>query len=585
MIKSLRHKRILSILRKEGVIELSALARVMPETSLVTLRRDLSELAEAGALRRTHGGATLPDDEVLKGQGAHILAQTEGFATELEHLDAVVLPPIPGHGGDALRRQIMRSNIPFIAESAAQQGGTYLGPDNRQAGFDLGRHAAQSTTGTEAHLLLITQPELANTSDRVDGFEAGFRQHFQGHVHVARVNGQGSYRPALRVAIDALKTQENISVAFGVNDHSALAAIEAAQKLNRHLDVYAAGGESPNFVKKLGQAGLLRAVVAFFPEVVGVRAVDLVANAMRGATLPAQAITPHAVVTPQNLAEFYGNGANGWGLLDSKRAALVPDMPVTALTGRIGFMPHYPAHDWYRVMMQAMQLRAAEMGLQLVVSPPHQGIAAEMSRLRREIGRVAADTVTPGQTIIIGEGEATRFMAEALHQRAVSKPSALRDVTVITNALDVMTQLQSAEPLKVILTSGEYQQADNCLVGPSLGALFERVRADTAFLSVAGAAPGFGISAVDERRALAGTRFVDAARRVVALADHAAIGAEANHRIAPAGAFHEIITDDGALPADRQRLRAAGVEVLIANEAEDPSLQNADISQALVRET
>ena len=33
----------------------------MPEVSRVTLRRDMAELAEAGALKRTHGGAILPD--------------------------------------------------------------------------------------------------------------------------------------------------------------------------------------------------------------------------------------------------------------------------------------------------------------------------------------------------------------------------------------------------------------------------------------------------------------------------------------------------------------------------------------------
>ncbi|KAJ56033.1 hypothetical protein ACMU_09730 [Actibacterium mucosum KCTC 23349] len=585
MIKSLRHKRILSILQKEGVIELSALARVLPEVSLVTLRRDLSELADAGALRRTHGGATLPDAEILK-SGAQVLAKTEGFASELDHLDAVILPPIPGHGGDALRRQIARSGIPFIAESAPQVGGTYLGPNNRQAGFDLGQHAARNTPGETAHLLLVTQPELANTSDRCEGFEAGFRDAFAGQVQVTRVNGQGSYRPALRVAVDALKAQTRIGVAFGVNDHSAMAAMDAAQKLGRALDVYAAGGESPNFVAKLAEQGALRGLVAFFPDIVGQRAVDLVAGVLAGAAQPGSCETPHAVITPQNLAEYYTNGPGGWTLLDDKRAALLPDAPfVHAVQGRVGFMPHYPAHDWYRVMMQAMQLRAVELGLQLVVSPPHQGIAAEMSRLRREIGRRAAASIQPGQTVIVGEGEATRYMAEALHQRAVAAPEQLSGVTIVTNALDVMMQLEGKPPLKVILTSGEYQKADHCLVGPSLGALFERMRADVAFLSVAGASAEFGLSTMDERRALAGSRFVQAARRVVALADHTAIGAESNHRVARPDELHEIITDDGALPADRQRLRAAGIEVLIANEADDPSPQNTDISRALVRET
>jgi len=45
------------------------------------------------------------------------------------------------------------------------------------------------------------------------------------------------------------------------------------------------------------------------------------------------------------------------------------------------------------------------------------------------------------------------------------------------------------------MTSGEYQAKDRCLVGPSLGALFETMRVDRAFLSVDGISARFGASA------------------------------------------------------------------------------------------
>ena len=575
MIKQARHRRILSILQKEGVVELHDLAHVMPDVSLVTLRRDLGELAEAGALKRTHGGAALADAEIVKGVATPRLVASDSIESELESLDAIILPPIPGRGSDALRRQIARRSIPYIAESAAQAGGTYLGPDNYRAAFELGRHAGAETKGGAVHLLLVCQTELQNTIERSEGFEAGFREAFSGDITVTRVNGQGSFRPALRVALDALKTNESITVAMGVNDHSALAAIEAGERVGRHLKVYATGGENPNFIGRLAEAGPLRAVAAFFPTVVGRRAIDLVADALTGRTLDDKAISPHAIITPACLADYYREDAAGWSLLPEREAELIgggQSRPVRQTERkRIGFMPHYPAHDWYRNLMQAMQARANEYGFALVVSPPHQGIAAEISRLRREIGRAAAAKVRQGQTIIIGEGEATRFMAQALHRRSIEEPGSLDEVTVITNALDVMSQLVEAEALKVILTSGEYQKADRCLVGPSLGALFERMRADTAYISVSGVSPEFGLSTMDERRALAGSRFVDAARRVVALADHTAIGTDDNYRIARTDAVHVVITDDGALPADRQRLRDADVEVLIASEGEEPS--------------
>lgn len=572
MIKQRRHSRILSILRRDGVIEVTDLARLMPEVSKVTLRRDMAELAEAGALRRTHGGAVRADVEVLHAAPGQQLRAEGDAGDDFDDLDAIILPPIPGRGGDALRRKAVRSGIPFIAESGPQAGGTYLGPDNRQAAYDLGRYAGDRTKGSVSHLLLIGHADLANTRERCDGFEAGFRDGFAGEVSVLRVNGQGSYKPGLRTALDALRTNDAIGVAFGVNDHSARAAMDAAARLDHPIDVYATGGESADFVALLEKGDALRAVAAFFPEVVGARAIDLVMESLLGGTLPEAVLTPHAVITPSNLLDYFEAAGDGWRLLPKKADELTSShgrRPCGRRGGRVGFMPHFPAHDWYRIMIQAMQGRCRDYGIDLVLSPPHKGIASELSRLRREVAMAAAARIAPGETVIVGEGEATLYLAEELRRIAFDDGERLRGVTLITNALDVLFRLEDTPGLKVILTSGEYQAADRCLVGSSLGALFERMRADLAFLSVAGVSPDFGISALDERRALANSRFANAARRVVALADHTLIGADANHRIVAPGHFHEVITDDGALPADRQKLRAAGVDVLIAGEAED----------------
>jgi DeoR/GlpR family transcriptional regulator of sugar metabolism len=573
MIKKMRQKRILSILQSEGVVDLSELCRVMPEVSRVTLRRDIAELAEAGALKRTHGGAVLPDDVLLRADTPARLVASDKMVSQLEGLDAIILPPISGRGSDALRRQIGRSGIPFLAESAPQAGGIYLGPDNDRAARELGGLAGHRQSQKSATVLLVCHPELANTRARSVGFEAGYRAACSGEVKFIRVNGQGSYKSALRVALDAFKTNEDISVVFGVNDHSTLAGLDAAERAGLKVAAYATGGENPDFVARLADDGPLKAVAAFFPEIVGARGIDLIADALAGRALPDPALTPHAIITGDSLEAFYAARPNGWSLRADRMATLMENAATSPRRPdgrgkRVGFMPHYPAHDWYRTMIQSMGARAAGYGLELIVSPPHQGIAAEISRLRRELARTALSLISPGQTIILDDGEATLFLADELRRLAFHDGPRLAGVTVITNALDILFRLGDAPHLKVILTSGEYQKSDRCLVGPSLGALFERMRADIAFVSVAGVSPGFGLSALDERLALAGSRFVEAARRTIALADHTAIGADANYRIARPGQYHEVITDDGALPADRQSLRAAGVEVLVAGEAD-----------------
>ena len=59
MNQTFRHPEILDIARREGKVTVEGLARHFGVT-LQTIRRDLTDLADAGRLERVHGGAVLP---------------------------------------------------------------------------------------------------------------------------------------------------------------------------------------------------------------------------------------------------------------------------------------------------------------------------------------------------------------------------------------------------------------------------------------------------------------------------------------------------------------------------------------------
>jgi len=59
MSQTFRHPEILDIVRRDGKVSVETLAAHFGVT-LQTIRRDLSDLAEAGKLERVHGGAVLP---------------------------------------------------------------------------------------------------------------------------------------------------------------------------------------------------------------------------------------------------------------------------------------------------------------------------------------------------------------------------------------------------------------------------------------------------------------------------------------------------------------------------------------------
>lgn len=561
MIKDDRHQQILSVLDDCGSLSVNELARRLGRVSGVTVRRDVADLAGRGLLVRSHGHVAR-----LAGPGVAPVAG-EPVPDEIGDVDAIVLPPIEGSGADTLRSMARRRHIPFLAESSQQDGGVYIGPDNFSVGRELGNRAGRLLTGKldAARVLLVSLERLPNTRSRCDGFVKGFAETFKGPVRTWRVDGRGSFRIAHGACLDAFAAHPDINVLFGVNDHSILAGLEASDATGTDdVHGFSVGGEGGTLFDVLSSGRKLRACAALFPEIVGIRAVDVLAAALAGSGMPAEVRTPHAIVTPDNLGDFYRREPDGWTLVPEAEVRLLPGTAPGFGGGRprvIGFVPHYPAHDWYRNMIRAMRRRTDALGLELRVAAPQAGIAREIQALRQMIARTAAARIRPGDSVLVNAGETSLMLADQL--------SALQDITVVTNALDVMERLHGRPGLKVILTSGEYQARHRCLVGPSVGALFETLRVDKAFLSVDGITARFGPSSADERLSLAARRFMDAARETIVLADHSLVGTDANHRVAPIRAVSEIVTDPGSLPADRLALAAAGTRVSIAGDDQE----------------
>jgi DeoR/GlpR family transcriptional regulator of sugar metabolism len=557
MIKSDRHSRILALLDECEALSLHEVARRLGRVSSVTVRRDVAELADRRLILRTHG--LVSRLSAPPPSSSEVLVEDE-----IGDVDAIVLPPIEGRGADTLRAMARRRHIPFLAESSQQDGGVYIGPDNFLVGRELGHRAGRHLSGRVASVqaLLVSLERLPNTRSRCDGFVKGLTETFKGPIRSWRVDGRGSFRIAREASLDAFAAHPDINVAFGVNDHSILAALEASNSAGIDaVDGFSVGGEGGGLFDALGTGGKMRCCAALFPEIVGMRAIDVLAAALDGHRMPSEVRTPHAMLTPETLAEFYRRDAEGWSLVPEAERRLLPSPAQAQRPGTprvIGFVPHYPAHDWYRNMIRAMRRRTDAIGYELRIAPPQAGIAREIEGLRRQIARAAAARVRPGESLLINAGRMSLMLADELAGR--------HDITLVTNAVDVMERLSGRAGLKVIVTSGEYQARDRCLVGPSLGALFETLRVDRAFLSVDGITARFGPSCADERMALAARRFVDAARETIVLADHSIVGTDANHRIVPIRAVSEVMTDSGSLPADRLSLAAAGARVSVFDE-------------------
>lgn len=188
----------------------------------------------------------------------------------------------------------------------------------------------------------------------------------------------------------------------------------------------------------------------------------------------------------------------------------------------------------------------------------------ETSRVRfaekRKIGARAASLVHDGETIILDVGSTTTEMAKALSP-------ALRDVVVVTNALNIALLLESHPGVSVIVTGGMLRPLQHSLVNPYATTLFGHLNADKAFLGCNGVDPHKGLTNTNMQEAEVKAHMLRASREVVVLADHSKLLQVATARIASLDAIQVLVTDDKAEPGALRALADAGLRVLVADGA------------------
>ena len=213
-----------------------------------------------------------------------------------------------------------------------------------------------------------------------------------------------------------------------------------------------------------------------------------------------------------------------------------------------------------KAMADAGQLQRTRGGAMIAPALAHEPSsdekAMQSSAEKASIAELAAQLVHDGESVILGPGTSTLALARLLARR--------RNLTVVTTSLLVVPALARAESVEVVLTGGTIRPSIDAVVGPAAERSLRTLRADIAFLSGTGFSAVRGLTTPNLLVAATDQALVDAARRVVVLADHTKIGREAMFQTVSADRIHVLITDEQADPAELERLRRLGLEVLVA---------------------
>ena len=182
---------------------------------------------------------------------------------------------------------------------------------------------------------------------------------------------------------------------------------------------------------------------------------------------------------------------------------------------------------------------------------------------KQRIAAVAADLVLPGQIAGLNGGTTTTEVARALAVRAdltAGAPSPA--VTIVTNALNIATELAVRQHIKIVATGGVARPQSYELTGPLATGVLEQVTLDVAILGVDGIDAVAGATAHHEGEASINRLMGRQARQVIIVADSSKVGQRAFARICTPAEIDVLVTDAGIAAEDKALLEAAGVDVV-----------------------
>lgn len=173
---------------------------------------------------------------------------------------------------------------------------------------------------------------------------------------------------------------------------------------------------------------------------------------------------------------------------------------------------------------------------------------------KRAIGLAAARLVHDGDTVLINGGSTTVAVARAIEPR---------DVAVVTCSPAVAQESGQAAGRGVFVLGGRWHASFGVVVGPVVLPGASRLRADLLILGVAGIdSDGLTIANIEEAEMLTG--MIDAATRVVVVADSTKFDRVAFARLAGLDRVDVLVTDRAPTAELAEGLQRSGVEVIVA---------------------
>jgi DeoR family transcriptional regulator of aga operon len=172
---------------------------------------------------------------------------------------------------------------------------------------------------------------------------------------------------------------------------------------------------------------------------------------------------------------------------------------------------------------------------------------------KRRIGLAAAEMIADGEIVSIGAGTTTTQVARGIRHR--------KNITVVTNAVNIAMELSRHRDLKVFMAGGFLSSNWFALTGAAAFQSISEMFVDKIFIGADGIHPQHGLTTSYPDQADIHRQMLKEARYRVIVADHGKFNVTCTALICPLNEIDLLITDKGATKAMLAPFLSLGVNV------------------------
>ncbi|MFG6685123.1 DeoR/GlpR family DNA-binding transcription regulator [Mariniflexile sp. HNIBRBA6329] len=180
----------------------------------------------------------------------------------------------------------------------------------------------------------------------------------------------------------------------------------------------------------------------------------------------------------------------------------------------------------------------------------------ENLQLKETIALKCLEFIESGDTIILDSGSTTTEIAKKL--------IGYKNLTVITNALNIALMLGTESGIEVIMTGGEFKPPTLSLTGEKAADFFKGLNVQKLFLATAGISLKSGLTYPSISDLVVKKAMINAADITYLVADSTKFGKSALASLGALSLIDYIITDSGMQEKDKEVFKEHEIEVIIA---------------------